>query len=84
MSNGEVSAVFARAMFSAVRTLTQILRSWLVITLQRNTQAVLLVLKPLCFQVQVKSAGHVPVYRKQCGPKLPYSRQVKKYCNIKS
>jgi len=65
MSDGKASAVFARVMLSAVRTLTQILRSWLVITLQRNTRVVLLVLKPLCFQVSLKSAAHIPVYRKQ-------------------
>jgi hypothetical protein len=33
MNNGKASAVFARAMFSAVRTLVQIRRFWLVITL---------------------------------------------------
>jgi hypothetical protein len=55
-----------------------------VITLQRNTRVVLLVLKPLCFQVQLKSAGHVPAYRRQCGPELPYARRVKNvlYCKV--
>jgi len=65
MSDGKASAVFARAMLSSVRTLTQILRSWLMITLQRNTRVALLVLKPLCFQVKLKSAGHILTYRKQ-------------------
>ena len=65
MINGKACAVFARAMLSAVRTMKQILRSWFVITLKRNTPVILLVLKPLCFQVQGQSAGLVPVYQKQ-------------------
>jgi len=65
MSDEKASVVSARAMLSVVRTMTQIIRSWLVITLQRNTRVVLLVLKPLCLQVKLKSAGHIPMYRKQ-------------------
>ena len=39
MCNGKAIAVlFARAMLSAVRTLTQILVSWLVMTLKWDTQ----------------------------------------------
>ena len=45
-------SMFARAVPSTVHILTQILMSWLVITLKWNTQVVSLVLKALCFQVK--------------------------------
>jgi hypothetical protein len=38
-------SVFARAVFRVVRILTQIVTSWLVVTLIWNTRVVLLVLK---------------------------------------
>jgi hypothetical protein len=82
MSNGKASALFARAMLSAVRILTQILRSWLVTTLQRNPRVVLLVLKPLRFQVIVKSAGHVPVYRKQLVRSRAAVGKTSEKCNV--
>ena len=39
--------MFARAMFDALRILTQIHKSWLAITLEWNTRVVVLVLNPL-------------------------------------
>jgi len=45
-------SMFARAVPSAICILTQILMSWLVITLNWNAQVVSLVLNALCFQVK--------------------------------
>jgi hypothetical protein len=43
-----------------LRILAQIFTSWLVITLQRTTRVVLLVLNPLCFQVK---GGELDAFR---------------------
>jgi hypothetical protein len=64
MSNEKAFAVFATAMLSAVRILTQIITYWLVITSKWDTQVVLPV-NPLHFQVKGERAEHFPVYRKQ-------------------
>jgi len=57
-------SVFATAMLGAVRILTQILTSWLVITSKWNTSCIACS-QLLIFPSKWKRAGHFPVYRKQ-------------------
>jgi hypothetical protein len=54
--------MFARSMLNAVRKLIQILTSWLVITLKRNNQVLVLVLKHLMLPSRGQWRGHFWVF----------------------